>query len=74
MPLQSIAKLLIFGGVALVVAGLVFLAFSRFFPSGVPGDIAYRRGNTSIYFPIVSSIILSIVATIFLNIVLRFFR
>ena len=74
MPFQSIAKLLIFGGVALLLAGVVFLLIGRFFPSGLPGDIAFRRGNTSVYFPIVSSIVLSIVGTIVLNLILRFFR
>ena len=74
MPLQSLAKFLLLGGAALLFAGLVFLLISRFFPSGVPGDIAFKRGNTAIYFPIVSSILLSIVATVVLNIVLRFFR
>ncbi|HEX9995639.1 MAG TPA: DUF2905 domain-containing protein [Abditibacterium sp.] len=74
MPFQSLAKFLIFGGFALIIAGLMFFVFARFFPTGVPGDIAYKRGNTAIYFPIVSSIILSIVATIVLNIVMRFFR
>ena len=74
MPLQSLAKFLIFGGIALLIVGFIFLVGARFFPSGVPGDIAYRRGNVSIYVPIVSSIVLSIVATIVLNIVMRFFR
>jgi len=74
MPLQSLAKFLIFGGAALLLAGVVFLAMSRFFPAGIPGDLSYKRGNTAIYFPIVSSIVLSIVATVVLNIVLRFFR
>ncbi|PQV63253.1 Protein of unknown function (DUF2905) [Abditibacterium utsteinense] len=74
MPLQSFAKFLIFGGVALLLAGIVFLIVSRFFPAGMPGDLSYKRGNTAIYFPIVSSIVLSIVATIVLNIVLRFLR
>lgn len=74
MPLQSLAKLLIFGGAALFIAGLIFWFGARFFPTGVPGDIAYRRGNVSLYVPIVSSIVLSVVATIVLNLVLRFFR
>lgn len=74
MPLQSLAKFLIIGGAALLIAGLIFWFGARFFPSGVPGDLAYRRGNVSIYVPIVSSIVLSIVATVVLNIVLRIFR
>ncbi len=74
MPLQSFAKLLLFGGAALFLAGVVFLVAARFFPAGLPGDLSYKRGNTAIYFPIVSSILLSVVATIVLDIVLRFFR
>ena len=74
MPFQSLAKFLIFGGAALLLAGLFFWLVSRFFPAGVPGDLSYKRGNTAIYFPIVSSILLSIIATVVLNIVLRFFR
>lgn len=74
MPLQSLAKLLIFGGAALLFAGFVFLVVSRFFPTGMPGDLSYKRGNTAIYFPIVSSIVLSLIATVVFNIVLRFLR
>ena len=72
MPI--IAKFLIGSGLCLVIAGLVFALGARLFPSGVPGDIAVRRGNTSVYFPIVSSILLSVLATIVLNMVLRFLR
>ena len=74
MPLHSFAKFLIFGGAALLLAGLVFSVIARFFPAGMPGDLSYQRGNTAFYFPIVSSILLSIVATVVINIVLRFFR
>jgi uncharacterized membrane protein len=74
MPFQSLAKVMIFGGAALLLAGVLFLVVGKFFPSGLPGDIAYRRGNTSFYFPVVSSIVLSILGTIVLNILLRFFR
>ena len=68
------AKILIGSGLLLVVAGLVFAAGARLFSGGVPGDIAFKRGNTSVYFPIVSSVLLSIIATIVLNVVLRFSR
>lgn len=68
------AKILIASGLLLVVAGLVFSVGARLFPGGVPGDITFKRGNTSVYFPVVSSILLSIIATIVLNVVLRFLR
>ena len=69
----SLAKILMIGGAMLLLAGVVVWLGARFFPGGVPGDLTFRRGNTSIYLPIVSSVILSIVATIVLNIVVRLF-
>lgn len=72
MPL--FARILIGGGLLLVGVGIVFALGARLFPGGVPGDIAFKRGNTSVYFPIVSSILFSLIATIVLNVVLRFLR
>lgn len=74
MPLQSLAKLLLLGGACLLLLGALLWVGARFFPSGVPGDIAFRRGHTAFYFPVVSSLVLSLLATVVLNIVLRFFR
>jgi hypothetical protein len=68
------AKILVGSGLLLLVAGLIFALGARVFPGGVPGGIAFKSGNTSVYFPIVSSILLSIVVTIVLNVVLRFLR
>ena len=62
--------LLILGGV-LVVVGLVLTLGGRVGLGRLPGDIAYRKGNVSFHFPIVTSIVLSIVLTIILNLLLR---
>ncbi len=69
--MPSVAKFLIAGGVCLLIGGVLFVLASRLFPGGVPGDIAVKRGNSAFYFPVVSSIVLSIVATVVLNILLR---
>ncbi len=74
MMLSTVAKFLLFGGAVMLILGAILLVASRFFPGGLPGDISFRRGNTSVYFPIVSSIVFSIVATIVLNIILRLFN
>ncbi len=63
--MKDLARLLIFGGVALIVAGVVLYSIGR-----VPGDIVIRRGNFTFYFPIVTSIVLSIV----LSLLMWFFR
>ena len=60
---------------ALVVVGLVIAAVGLVMMLGVPlgrlpGDIAVRRGNVSFYFPLTTSIVLSIVVTL----VLAWFR
>ena len=69
----SLAKILMIGGALLLLAGALLWLGARIFPGGVPGDLTLRRGQTSIYLPIVSSIVLSILATIGLNLVARWF-
>lgn len=58
-------------GKLLVVVGLVItaigLAMMLGLPLGrLPGDIAVRRGHVSFYFPLTTSIVLSIVVTLLL--------
>ena len=55
--------LLIVGGV-LVLLGLVLTFGGRVpFLGKLPGDISYRRGNFSFYFPLMTSIVLSLLLT-----------
>ncbi len=63
------AKILISVGILLVIIGVIWLLFPNTFSwiGNMPGDIKHKSGNTSVYFPIVTMIILSVVATIFLN-------
>lgn len=71
----SLGKALIILGAVLVVAGLVVLLGARVPWLGrLPGDIIYRRGNLRIYFPIVTSIILSVLATLILYVIARLMR
>jgi hypothetical protein len=55
-------KLLIIGGAALVVLGLVVMAGFPLFK--LPGDFTVRRGPVTFYFPLASSILLSILFTL----------
>ena len=57
-----------FGGVALVVLGLVVMAGFPLFR--LPGDFTVRRGPVTFYFPLATSILLSILLTL----VMMFFR
>jgi Protein of unknown function (DUF2905) len=56
-------------GKLLVVVGLLIALFGVLIMLGVPlgrlpGDISYRRGNTSFYFPLTTSILVSVVLTL----------
>ena len=65
---DSMAKLLILMGMVLVVVGgLLLFAGKVPFLGRLPGDIAIRRGNWSFYFPLATSILLSLLLTLLLN-------
>ena len=72
--MENIARYLMLGGIILfLVGGGIYLA-SRFgIPLGrLPGDIRIEGENGSFYFPITSSILVSVLRTIILNIISRF--
>ena len=61
---MGLGRILITVGLLLVVAGIVVSLLGRFTPAGrLPGDIVYRRGNFTFYFPVVTSIVLSVLLT-----------
>ena len=64
-PLPSLGKLLIFLGLGIVVLGL-FLTFAGRVPllGRLPGDMVYRKGNVTFYFPLATSILLSLILTL----------
>ena len=74
MSIIPIAKALMAIGALLILFGAVLLIGSRLGLGRLPGDIAWQRGNTSVYFPIVTSIVLSLVLTVVLNLLMRLFR
>ena len=71
MGLEGVGKLLIGGAVVLLVLGGLLFLLGRFGVDRLPGDLVFRRGNFTFYFPIGLMILLSVVGTIVLNIVFR---
>jgi len=74
--MSEIGKVLIVLGGVLLLAGVVLLVLGRTnVPLGrLPGDIIYRGKNTTVYFPLATSILLSIVLTLVLYLIGRFRR
>ncbi len=66
-PLQHIAKLLIVFGIIIAVLGALLLLFRNSgipFLGKLPGDIFIQRKNFTFYFPVATSILLSIILTL----------
>ena len=74
--MSDFGKILIVLGVVLVVAGvaLVFLGRTNLPIGRLPGDILYRGKNTTFYFPLATSILLSVVLSVILYVISRFYR
>ena len=73
VDLQSLGRVLLLIGVAIVVIGLLMMAGGRFLPwlGRLPGDFQFQRGNVSCFFPLATSVIVSLLLTIVLNIIIR---
>ena len=74
--MENIARTLMLGGIALfLIGGGIYLAAKFGIPLGrLPGDIRIEGKNGGFYFPIISSILVSVVLTILVNVILRLWR
>ena len=74
--MENVARTLMLGGIALfLTGGGIYLAAKFGIPLGrLPGDIRIEGENGSFYFPITSSILVSVILTIVVNVVLRIIK
>jgi Protein of unknown function (DUF2905) len=61
---MDLRRILIVAGIVLVVLGLLWPYLSRLGLGRLPGDIVIERENFRFYFPLVTSILVSIVLTL----------
>jgi membrane protein implicated in regulation of membrane protease activity len=72
MALNDIGKLLIFFGAILVILGTVFILAGKIPWLGrLPGDIYVQRRNFTFFFPLTTSILLSVVLSLLLYLFFR---
>ena len=70
--MASLGKMLILMGLFLVVAGGLLVSGGKFFGLGrLPGDLFIQKGNFSIYFPVITCIVLSVLLTVLANLFFR---
>lgn len=62
--MRDLGRLLVVSGVVLVVIGVLVSTSGRTGLFRLPGDFSFRRGNFGCYFPLMSSLLLSIALTL----------
>ncbi|MFC4618131.1 DUF2905 domain-containing protein [Camelliibacillus cellulosilyticus] len=65
--MHELGKIMIVIGVVLVIIGALWMLFGR-----LPGDFVFRKGKATIYFPIMTCIIISIVLSLIFYLLNRF--
>ena len=61
---MDVRRILIVGGLILVATGVIWPWIARIGVGRLPGDIVVHRGNLTFYFPIVTSLVVSVVLTL----------
>jgi len=74
--MNDLGRLLIGVGLVLLIAGGLLLLLGRTgFPLGrLPGDISFRGKNVSVYFPLGTSILVSVLLSLVFYLLSRFRR
>jgi hypothetical protein len=71
----NMGRLLIIVGVFLVVFGLIFTFWNKIpFPGHLPGDFLFQRGGVSFFFPLATSLVISLILTVILDLVFRLLK
>jgi dipeptide/tripeptide permease len=69
----ELARMLILLGAVLIVIGLVMLGIQKLpFAGRLPGDLVIKRDNFTFYFPLATSIIVSILISLILYLISKF--
>ncbi|HMJ22975.1 MAG TPA: DUF2905 domain-containing protein [Terriglobales bacterium] len=72
--MADLGRVLILVGAVAIVAGLALILVSRTnLPLGrLPGDVVYRGKNSTFYFPLATSILVSVVLSLVMYLIGRF--
>ncbi len=63
---MELPKLLVVIGLVFIAVGLLWMVGARIGLGRLPGDFVWEHGNVKIYFPLMTSIILSVVLSLVL--------
>lgn len=72
-PVNELAKIIIILGIVLIIVGVLLLYGQKFpFLGKLPGDIIIKKENFTFYFPLATSIVISIIISVILYLIGKF--
>lgn len=74
MTLEALGKLILVAGLALAAAGGALVLFGKLGLGRLPGDFTFGGANWKIYFPLATSLLLSLLLTLILNVIARWHK
>ena len=63
----NMQKILIIIGIILLIIGLLYPYIKKLGLGQLPGDILFKTGNSTFFFPVMTCLIISIILTIMFN-------
>ena len=69
--MSQLGRVLLLAGLTIAGIGALLMVGERLGLGKLPGDILWKRKNTTVSFPIMTSLIVSVVLTVILNLILR---
>jgi len=71
VDLSGVGRVLLIVAVVIAVVGLILVLTGRGVIPRLPGDIVVERKNFRFYFPLATSLVVSVILTVLLNLFLR---
>jgi len=76
--MNLLGKYILIGGIIMIFIGIILiykdhLPFMKY-PGNLPGDVKIEKENFKFYFPVATSILLSLILTLLLNLARKFFK
>lgn len=69
--MSQLGRVLLLAGLTIAGVGALLMVGERLGLGKLPGDILWKRKNTTVSFPIMTSLVVSVVLTVILNLILR---
>jgi hypothetical protein len=71
MDLSALGKTILFLGLGVAALGALLMLLAKGIYPHLPGDLSFKVGSVRVFFPLATSILLSILVTILLNLASR---